>query len=1072
MKSFSSVKGGRSIRTHLVLFTIFLVFSIICILTSLTTWNSIRLLKERSHGELSRTLKQSADELADFIELRQANLDLWAAQPIFEVLFSSPELAELSAPGVRNFFSGIRTNKPWLVSILLTDQGKILYDDSHMFTGLGNWSGAANLKQLLKDPDQTSFVFELPAVSQTVQTLFFIKRPFVENKQPVPGKYLVALVNLEELQRSLFADARVGEHGFVVLSAQRKAKPAWISGVHGGTTEALDFSELTRHRLEVADIPSSYGSLILEVRRLGEYPLALVGAASRRDILKTAYALVRVPVIAGILVLLGGIGGTVLLSKKIARPLVELLDDVNQIHFDKLEQFKRSSKESPYTEVRILHKAFAAMVQNLIVSRKELHRKHEELLELDQSLRMQRNFLHTTLSSIGEGVITTDTEANITFMNSVAEQILECGNEAAIGKPLSSVFRIIAEETRAEIENPVEKVITSGKIVGVADHLLLISKNGRELSIDSSGAPIRNEEGQLYGVVLVFRDVGERRIYEKQVLANQEHFRILFENNPVSIWLEDFSGIRKLFDELRESGVSDLESYLQAHPETVDHCVELVRIIDVNRATLTLHEAETKEELFAKLRGTITPESHKAFQEELVDLWRGKTRITQDSIIKTLAGKPRYVTLSCTVVSGYEESFGQVLVSITDVTERQRLEEQLFQAQKMETVGTLAGGIAHDFNNMLSVIIGYSELALKKGGDEHSLRDELQEILAAARRSAEITRQLLGFARKQTISPQVLSLNDTVEGMLKMLRRLLGENIDLAWCPKKDIWPVYMDPNQIDQILVNLCVNARDAISDVGKITIETGMKTFDRAYCLEHAGFSPGDFVMLAVSDDGIGMDKRTMERIFDPFFTTKKVGQGTGLGLATIYGIVKQNEGFINVYSEPGKGTTFRIYFAGYAGELIQQFKHVQEGIPDGQGELVLVVEDEASTRKIIERMLRDLGYRVLTAKSPSEAMQLARVKGPDISLLLTDVILPEMNGRELAINIQNLRPGLTCLFMSGYTANVIAHRAILDKGIHFIQKPFAQADLAHKIREALDTGRVTSHEGSNFQKKGELA
>ncbi len=1059
MKSFNSFKGGSSIRTHLVLFTTFLVFSIICILTSLTTWNSVRLLKERSHKELSRSLQQSAHELASFIELRQANLELWASQPIIGVFFKSRGLAVLSTPGLRTFFSQVRTNKPWLASILLTDQGKIIYDDSNRVAGLGEWPGTEALRQLLNNPDRTSFVYELPAPSQAVQTILFIKRPFVENKQPVPGKYLLALINLEELQRLLFKDVRVGEHGFVALLAQRVVKPIWTPSLPGGTTEALDFSETSRHWQEMSNIPPSYGSLILTVRQFGEYPLAVVGVASRRDIMKTAYALVQIPIIAGILVLLGGVGVSFLLSKKITRPLVELLDDVKQIEFDKLEQFKSSSKESPYTEVRILHKAFSTMVQNLNVSRKNLQLTHEELLEMDQSLRMQRNFLQTTLSSIGEGVITTDRDANITFLNSVAEQILECGKKEAIGKQLNSVFRIIGEETGTEVENPVDRVIRFGKIVGLANHSILINKNGREIPIDNSGAPIRDAEGNLYGVVLVFRDVEQRRINEKRVQANEERFRILFESNPVSIWLEDFSGIKQLFDELRESGVSDFESYLQTHPETVEQCVELIRIIDVNRATLALHEAETKEELFANLTRTITPESYRAFQGELVDLWRGKTRITQDSIIKTLTGKLRHVTLRCNVVPGYEESFSQVLVSITDITERQRLEEQLFQAQKMETVGTLAGGIAHDFNNMLSVIIGYTDLALNKVGEEHPLHDDLREISAAARRSAEITRQLLAFARKQTISPRVLSLNDTVEGMLKMLRRLLGENIDLAWCPSKNIGSVNMDPSQIDQILVNLCVNAQDAIVDVGKITIETGTKTFDEAYCFEHAGFIPGDFVMLAVSDDGIGMDKQIMERIFDPFFTTKEFGRGTGLGLATVYGIVKQNEGFINVYSEPGKGTTFRIYFSRHAGESIQKPFLVPEDVPQGKGELVLVVEDEASTRKIIERMLWDLGYRVLTAKSPSEAINLVKTKGQGVSLLLTDVILPEMNGRELSITVQTLYPRLKCLFMSGYTANVIAHQGILDKGIHFIQKPFAQSDLALKIRVALDSEPVTS-------------
>ncbi len=255
-----------------------------------------------------------------------------------------------------------------------------------------------------------------------------------------------------------------------------------------------------------------------------------------------------------------------------------------------------------------------------------------------------------------------------------------------------------------------------------------------------------------------------------------------------------------------------------------------------------------------------------------------------------------------------------------DITEKLSLESQLRQAQKMESVGRLAGGVAHDFNNMLGVIIGHTELALEQMDPAQPLFTSMQEIRKAALRSADLTRQLLAFARKQTVAPKVLDLNETVEGMLKMLRRLIGEDIDLVWLPDSDLWPVKMDPSQIDQILANLCVNARDAIEGVGKITIETHKVTFDEAYCADHSGFIPGDFVMLAVSDDGQGMDKETLDKIFEPFFTTKGIGKGTGLGLATVYGIVKQNNGFINVYSEPGQGTTFKIYLPRHAAETEQ--------------------------------------------------------------------------------------------------------------------------------------------------------
>ncbi len=311
---------------------------------------------------------------------------------------------------------------------------------------------------------------------------------------------------------------------------------------------------------------------------------------------------------------------------------------------------------------------------------------------------------------------------------------------------------------------------------------------------------------------------------------------------------------------------------------------------------------------------------------------------------------------------------------------------------------------------------------------------------------------MLAFARKQTIIPVVLDLNQTVESMLKMLRRLIGEDIDLAWLPEAGLCPVKMDPVQVDQILANLCVNARDAIADVGKVTIETGNAVFDETYCADHAGFVAGEYVLLAVSDDGCGMDKETLDQIFEPFFTSKGVGQGTGLGLSTVYGIVKQNNGFINVYSEPGKGTTFRIYLPRYAGQAVDTQQEKAAEIPLSRGETVLVVEDEPALLTMDKMMLEKLGYRVLAAGTPGEAIRLAEEHAGEIHLLITDVVMPEMNGRDLAERLQSLYPGMKILFMSGYTADVIAHRGVLDEGVNFIQKPFSMKDLAVKVREAL--------------------
>lgn len=381
------------------------------------------------------------------------------------------------------------------------------------------------------------------------------------------------------------------------------------------------------------------------------------------------------------------------------------------------------------------------------------------------------------------------------------------------------------------------------------------------------------------------------------------------------------------------------------------------------------------------------------------------------------------------------------------------LQSRMIQAQKLESVGRLAGGVAHDYNNMLGVIIGYAELAMDRVAPGDPLHADLKEILNAAKRSSEITRKLLAFARKQPIRPRVLDLNGTVESMLKMLRRLIGENVELAWLPGARLWPVKIDPVQLDQVLANLCVNARDAIGDgAGRIIIETDNVTFDESYRSGSEGFLPGDFVLLAVTDNGCGMDKETLEMIFEPFFTTKSLGKGTGLGLATVYGIVKQNDGFIKVYSEPGKRTIFKIYLPRRSEEAGEVEAKEPVEIPKGRGETVLIVEDEPAIKKMGGAMLEKLGYRVLEAGTPAEAMDISGKHLGNIHLLLTDMVMPEMDGRDLAGRLTALRPGTRVLFMSGYTAAVIAGHGVLEQGVQFIQKPFSIGDLAVKVREVL--------------------
>ena len=437
-----------------------------------------------------------------------------------------------------------------------------------------------------------------------------------------------------------------------------------------------------------------------------------------------------------------------------------------------------------------------------------------------------------------------------------------------------------------------------------------------------------------------------------------------------------------------------------------------------------------------------------------VVVWEGQNSITKawymnyDRAIKWIDG--RTVRL-------------QIAVDITQLKELQKKQiiagEQLRQAQKMESVGLLAGGVAHDYNNISSIIIGYTELALGLVKQGDPLHEDLSEILKAAKRSTDITRQLLAFARKQTIAPKVLDLNETMGSMLKMLRRLIGEDIDLTWLPGVEVWPVKIDPSQVDQILANLAVNARDAIDNVGNVTIETRNISFDEDYCADYAGFIPGEYVLLAVSDDGSGIAPDILNKIFEPFFTTKGIGKGTGLGLSTVYGIVKQNNGFINIYSEPKKGTTIKIYLPRHEGLVVEANSDNIIEIPISLGETVLLVEDDGSILKLGKRILEELGYKVLSTTSPSEAIKLAEEHADEISLLITDVVMPEMNGRELSEHLQNLYPNLKIIFMSGYTASVIAQRGVLDDGVSFISKPFSKKDMAVKVREVLDEAKCSA-------------
>lgn len=645
------------------------------------------------------------------------------------------------------------------------------------------------------------------------------------------------------------------------------------------------------------------------------------------------------------------------------------------------------------------------------------------LYEIERKRREESEEFRTVLYSIGDGVVTTDITGSVRRMNQVAEQLTGWSEDDARGKLLRDVFHIVNEDSRSIVENPVEAVIREGKIVGLANHTVLIAKDGTERPIDDSGAPIRDEHGVLQGVVLVFRDVSEYKHAQRALRISAERLQSIFRVAPIGIGTVH----KRVFVEVNDR-FCQMTGY--SREELLGHDTRLIYASDEeyervgrdNSQQLLVQGINTVETTWVTSSGTE------------IEIYLATTLLDSADISKGIT----FAALEVTEIKRARE-------------DREALEAQLLQSKKMEAVGRLAGGVAHDFNNMLNVILGYAELALSKIEPGELIHEYLTEISCAARRSGDLTRQLLAFARRQTIQPQILDLNETIAGMLKLLIRLIGENITLHWKPAAYPTVVKMDPVQIDQILANLLVNSRDAIDGVGMITIETGTVSFDAAYCAAHSGFVPGDFVKLVVSDTGCGMSQESLSHLFEPFYTTKEQGRGTGLGLATVYGIVKQNQGFINVYSELGKGTAVRIYLPRHElGAAVTE--HERDGnVPMGS-ETVLVVEDEASLLALAVQMLEDLGYRVLASEGPARALQLAESFDGVIDLLVTDVIMPEMSGRDLLERLLVQRPSLRCLYISGYTAEIIAHHGVLHEGICFLQKPFTSRELALAVRKAL--------------------
>ena len=547
----------------------------------------------------------------------------------------------------------------------------------------------------------------------------------------------------------------------------------------------------------------------------------------------------------------------------------------------------------------------------------------------------------------------------------------------------------------------------------------------------------------------------QQRQAQAAVAAGDARYRMLFEHSPHPIWIEDFSAVKAVFDRLRHEGVTDFQAYFEQHPEAVTECAAKVKIVEMSEETLRLFGVTRKEQIPTDLPSFFCEDSWPAFRDELVTLAAGDMRYESEISIRALNGELKTIALRLSVPPESRDTLSWVLVTFTDITHRRQLEEQFRQVQKMEAVGRLAGGIAHDFNNILQAILGYTELLIKQVGQENPWQQDLGEVREAARRAQTLTQQLLAFSRKQMIAPRVLELNSLVESAGKMLRRLVGEDITLTTLPEPELWRVKADPGQIEQVIVNLVVNARDAMPGGGTITLRTQNVTLAPEDAASVPESREGRFVCLAVTDTGVGMSPEVLRHIFEPFFTTKGVGKGTGLGLAMIYGTAKQHEGWMNVYSQEGQGSCFKLYLpvlsaadeAGTGASVPTDTVRLS-----GKGERILLVEDDPGVRALSMRILTGKGYVVWVAATAAQALDIVDRTGEEFDLLFSDVVLPDRNGVSLAEEILRRKPAMRVIMTSGYSDERSRWPIIREKGFCFLQKPYPAAELLRVIREVL--------------------
>ncbi len=829
----------------------------------------------------------------------------------------------------------------------------------------------------------------------------------------------VKLLKLNELES--VKETKIGKGGYIYIF-----DPSGLMILHPKDSKILQqvvspviLKKVNEGFEGVGELISEEGFPVLfSMRRIPKVNWIVVSEQPKSEAFSSFYETRRRILIVGLIILVTSAGICIYIAYILTKPLVKFREAVLQFSSDPeliliepkfkdklLETLKGVTSSN---EIGDLARAFKVMC--------------EKLYEIFIFLKKTLDDWVRTFDSVNDPIFLLDKDHRILRLNKAARELIGMRYKEVFGEPC---YKYIHGTKDPPDFCPHRKTLTTGvPSRKEIDEPLL---NG---VFEITTTPVIDEDKNIIGTVHLMKNITEQKRSEESLRASEERYKTLVENLSDGIILLDKGGM--------------ILSYNQSFCRLFGFEKEEIEGKSIN----ILYSSKESFSYFERLAYPLA-ERNGSFRTEWYLIHKNGEEVPVEIIVTPIKSKEGFIT-------GYVNIFRDISERKQMEKEKAYLEEQLRHSQKMEAIGRLAGGIAHDFNNLLTVIHGYCDISLFELPEGNPIRQNIEQIKATSKKASDLTRQLLTFSRRQSHNPIVLDLNAIVNNLEKMLRRIIGEDIELIKVLSENLGRVRADQSQIEQVILNLAVNARDAMSKGGKLIIETANIKLDETYCKTHLDINPGEYVLLSVTDTGMGMPPEVKEKIFEPFFTTKEKGKGTGLGLSIVYGIVKQSGGNIWVYSEPGKGTTFKIYFP----RIDQPFSEVQEReiteVSRGH-ETILVVEDDENVRVMVTRILTTLGYRVLNASDANEALGILRDKGGSIALVITDMIMPSMNGQELTDHLRQIHPHLKVLYMSGYTDITVHCQRILEDGVNFIQKPFTLDSLAKKVRDILDLKEI---------------